>query len=776
MEKSYRILLTNLFHNRESKITHSDMNEAMEKIDKHKCFPVFYKRMEFYFDTCEQVLTSYLKPWHPYDLQTKYSNFIKYIYDAIGQSVMYLKKHYPTEYYKVLHKKFRQIVLKFLEKVDEDDVRLTGGDTKFRKLSVLQFFGSENRVEIDKDTDQRLKKMGIKDLLVDRYIKWADGLKIVEEMCEDYSVQILPEIYNFCENSGNSTISQNDFWLQERLEKYLLKIRVADIYGLCCDFPDCSVALDELRTLIDSKHAWIPVTLAMRDIIEARICTPHVSTSDLITCYIYAVQVLGRLESGENDTIPSGQLLSALEPVQIYLQKRGDTVTEIVQSMLDSNDEEGNVLAHEMQTFNSKKVLTDEERFEEGMNWKPTKPGARNKCSVSSRYSKKPKDMLSLMLGLYGSTDKFIKAYQRILVGRLIHIFRSLETLDIQPSQSSDFEQERVNLELLKSRFDQDTRRSLLDSCSVMFRDWEGSLRFHRESKKEEDGFNVLLISDQCWNTIKDIIPLGTGKLEVNEAVQKKMEEYNKLYQANKGSRSVQFFGGLGEAEIEIDMEDGSPVMTVLCDQTAISVLDFFVEKAEWTITELTQKLKITRTVTCRYIEFWKKKLVIRENAKTQKFCLANDEQSKLARIRNAEIEQQLMMKQMNGENSGQNANDVSIDVDIQMDDVNGFGQATNIEGEVDGKNEDWVKPFEMYWKTICNFIRIKKNQASVDEIHGKISIYAQLEPDSDDSEEEGFDVTILANKKKLKMFLGRKIRENKLIHVDDDRYALVES
>ena len=85
---------------------------------------------------------------------------------------------------------------------------------------------------------------------------------------------------------------------------------------------------------------------------------------------------------------------------------------------------------------------------------------------------------------------------------------------------------------------------------------------------------------------------------------------------------------------------------------------------------------------------------------------MANDEQSKLARIRAAEIEQHLMLKQINGvKNADQNANDVSIDVDIQMDDGNNFGQSSNIEGEIGGKNEDWVKPFEMYWKTICNLI-----------------------------------------------------------------------
>ena len=579
-EKSYRILLGNLFHNRESKITHADMNQAMQKIDKHKCFPVFYKRMEYYFSTCEHVLSSYLKIWNAHELQSKFTNLVKYIYDAIGQSVMYLKKHYSSNYYKVLHDKFRQTVLTFLVKIDEEEVRLSGGNKKHMKHSVLQFFDSEHRIKIDKETKQRLTKMGITDLLVERYIKWADGLTMIDQMLDDYSVPILPEIYNFCETS---TFAENDFWLQERLEKYLLKKRVADIYGLCCDFPDCCTALDELRTLIDSKKAWIPVTSAIRDIIEARICTPHVSTGDLITCYIYAVQVLGRLESGENDTIPSGHLLSALEPVQIYLQQRNDTVTEIVQSMLDNSEDDGNILAQEMQAHNSKKILTDDERFEEAMNWKPTKPGARNKMStVSSRYTKKPTDMLSLMLGLYGSTDKFIKAYQKILVGRLISIFRNLETLDIQPSHSSEFEQERMNLELLKSRFDQDTRRSLLDSCSVMFRDWEGSLRFHRELKKDSnDGFNVLLISDQCWNSIKDMVTMGTSKLEINETVQTKMDEYNKLYQANKGSRSVQFFGSLGEAEIEVDMEDGSPVMTVLCDQIAISLLDCFSERGK---------------------------------------------------------------------------------------------------------------------------------------------------------------------------------------------------
>ena len=131
---------------------------------------------------------------------------------------------------------------------------------------------------------------------------------------------------------------------------------------------------------------------------------------------------------------------------------------------------------------------------------------------------------------------------------------------------------------------------------------------------------------------------------------------------------------------------------------------------------------------------------------------MANDEQSKLLRI-------QLASVSTNNDESLEAA-----DLTLGMDE------------DIEVKNEDWVKPFEMYWKTICNFIRIKKNQASLDQIHGKISIYAQLEPDSDDSDDEGLDVSILANKKKLKMFLGRKIRSNLLIMVDDDKYSLVNS
>lgn len=757
--RSYRILLTSLFHNREHKVSHQDMNRAMEDIDKHNTFPIFYKRMQFYFASCEQVMVSYLAPCTSEQRHQQYHNFVKYLFDAIGQSMLYLKKHYESKYYKVLHFEFRAMLTSFLDRVDAEDASLEGGSTPLsqRKMSMLQFFRTTSRIQIDKDCASRIRKMEVKDLLCTRYQTWADGIQLTETIADDYTQPALPAIREFC--GTNSVLLKN-------LEVTLMKRRIGEMYSLCCEFPDCVPALDELRVLVDDNHAWAALANATRDIITARICAPHVATSSLIEIYIYAVQVLGRLESGCNDVIPSEHLLSALAPVQTYIQNRPDTVTEIVQSML-SADEESNVLAVEMHQ-GCCKAETEQDLWEQEMNWRPAKPG--NEAQIS-RYAKKPKDLLSLMLSLYGSTDKFMKAYQRLLVQRLLSIFRQLPSLDIQPSHCEEFMQERKNLELLQSRFDQDSRRSMLDSCRVMFRDWEESLRFHREIVVENSGFNTLLVSDQCWSSIKDHLPTGTHDLHVNKHVSAKMDGFNQSYQENKGSRSVQYWKALGFVELEVDMEDGSATISVVCDQPCLSVLDAFSEKDNWSVVDLAEQLKMPKSLAQRHVNFWKQKYVLAEgnssNGIRGTYQLALDEHSRKCRNKMA------LLEQADRDPDDSLGNDDTATFEVDSGDLEQKildGQETG--GGTTQANTDWIKVFDMYWTYMQNNIRSNK-ESSVDWLHKKLAIFARLEPDSDCEDEDALDVSLLGNKKKLKMYLQKKVREDQLVQVGDERYAL---
>ena len=76
------------------------------------------------------------------------------------------------------------------------------------------------------------------------------------------------------------------------------------------------------------------------------------------------------------------------------------------------------------------------------------------------------------------------------------------------------------------------------------------------------------------------------------------------------------------------------------------------------------------------------------------------------------------------------------------------------------------------HWTYMQNNIRSNK-ESSVDWLHKKLAIFARLEPDSDCEDEDALDVSLLGNKKKLKMYLQKKVREDQLVQVGDERYAL---
>merc|ERR1711981_403116 len=170
-------------------------------------------------------MQGFLKPCHTVrKKQEAFNTFIRYLYDAIGQSLLYLRKHFNAERYAFLHHEFRALLNGFLSSFD-NEFSTVQPDSKH---SFLQFFLCSSRVTVDDKTLPIIKKMGVKDIIIEQYEHIAELLAKIDEQSQQCDKRVLPVIYQLT----------TDKQLIERLEIYLMKKQISNIYELCCEYPE----------------------------------------------------------------------------------------------------------------------------------------------------------------------------------------------------------------------------------------------------------------------------------------------------------------------------------------------------------------------------------------------------------------------------------------------------------------------------------------------------------------------------------------------------------
>lgn len=259
------------------------------------------------------------------------------------------------------------------------------------------------------------------------------------------------------------------------------------------------------------------------------------------------------------------------------------------------------------------------------------------------------------------------------------------------------------------------------------------------------------------------------------------------------GSRYVEYYKSKGVLTVEIDLEDGSEPITITCSQPCLSILDIFQKDVTLTDTpvsisfqEISLKTKIPKPFLPKFLNFWKQNYILKEE--NGMFLLATDAYSKKCREK-IKFTQNLDDKMCSEDeeldpNQAQNTSvetedslvgeNYEVEIignggirDLNEEDMTGAGMAGN-------DNEDWVKAYDSYFNFVKNAIKsAPKKQMNLEAIHKKLVVFSKLEPDSDEDEDEIIDVSVLGNKKKLKMYLARKVKTEELACVDDEFYSV---
>ncbi|XP_023245836.1 anaphase-promoting complex subunit 2 [Copidosoma floridanum] len=363
------------------------------------------------------------------------------------------------------------------------------------------------------------------------------------------------------------------------------RARIEQLFNIVIEYPDSRAAVDDLRACLERTALRQWLVSSLRAAFKTRLLHPGVSTPDILTAYISAIKALRQLD-------PSGLLLETVaEPIKQYLRSREDTVRCVVSGLLD--EPSASDLADELAQGGEALQLDVSDSFQESTedweNWQPD-PIDTGPNLYHHLRKRRVADILSMLIGIYGSQDLFVSEYRTLLADRL------LSQLNYQTDR------ELRHLELLKRRFGEQQ----LHHCEVMIKDIydskriDGNIQLERNYDASQASFSTsaLILSAQFWPPFKE-----DWKLDLPDFVQAQLDRYVRAYEALKGNRTLCWKAHLGSVNLDIETRDRSLNLNV--SPIHATIILHFQEQPQWSLEQLADLMHVPATVLRRKIGFW---------------------------------------------------------------------------------------------------------------------------------------------------------------------------
>jgi anaphase-promoting complex subunit 2 len=252
--------------------------------------------------------------------------------------------------------------------------------------------------------------------------------KCVTDLCDwiqdryaKLATQVIDVIDDAKSNPVKVTLSQVEKWKEMGIG-HLASLRTEEMFDIVGKWPQCSGALDDLRTAITTPQRRLHLTDVFASTLNEKLLHPGASTLHILQTYISMIRSFHDLDQ-------SKVLLDRVAyPLQIYLCSREDTVRIIITGLLsDIEDAQGNPvvpggdkLVELALALNNGQEQLGQRANDEDLDWHdidwlpdPVDAGPGYKRSKSA-------DIIGTLIGVLGSQEVFIKEFQNIIGENLL--------------------------------------------------------------------------------------------------------------------------------------------------------------------------------------------------------------------------------------------------------------------------------------------------------------------------------------------------------------------
>lgn len=421
---------------------------------------------------------------------------------------------------------------------------------------------------------------------------------------------------------GDAAQQQLATWrarLEYALHTALGALRASELFDIIVDFPDSRPALDDLRACLAHTSLAASLAASFRAALARRLLHAGAATADILTQYVSTIKALRELD-------PSGLLLEAVsEPLRAYLRSRKDTIRCVVTLLTDASADggaagEGLSLMEELAADDGAAAVDDVDSDVEGDapprdgwdTWTPppVHVGTAMTSGSAGGASAQPRgrDVVSLLVGIFGSRELFIAEYRAALAERLL------------ARRGYDAERDVRTLELLKLRFGD----APLHSAEVMLKDVADSKRIDANVKARSasgsaggDSADQQVDAAVCATVISQLFwpPFGadaTAELALPQPVEMALSRYAARFEALKAPRKLLWRKTLGAVALELRL--GGETRTFNVSPPHAALVWRFSERDAWRADELAAALQLPLPALRKRAALWVNAGVLRES------------------------------------------------------------------------------------------------------------------------------------------------------------------
>ena len=348
-----------------------------------------------------------------------------------------------------------------------------------------------------------------------------------------------------------------------------------NLFTIVVSYPESQPRVTELKSLLNATQLT-PSFEHFQYESETRLLHPGSSTTEILTYYLSAIQVIQTLDR----PLRAIDLIS--DVIFAYLKGREDTFRCIISTFLTQKYPQRVSVPHD-ENVNPLLRLGNST---DGTHSLPSffhspEPGEAPPSS---------EDIVSVFTNIYGSKELFISEYRTLLADRIITKFEF------------DLTTELSNLSKLEAKFGE----SYFTYCQVMLKDIEFSLELQtimsRKILNSPYQLAGYVLSHNFWPTFVE------ENLTVPIELQSVFKEFKREFEALKSRRTLEWRTNIGLVELEVSL-NGRKIPFSVSPLQAIVLLQFK-QRNSWVLKDLASMMKVN--IIFRYRQLTKNVFIVK--------------------------------------------------------------------------------------------------------------------------------------------------------------------